>query len=281
LKNNGLHIEIQFDPRSPAGKTDSAGISDVIVEAAITAIMDCEDSVAAVDAQDKLATYRNWLGLMQGSLTSSFQKDSRLFTRSLNANRVYKTPANSRYELSGRCLLFNRNVGLLMTTSLAHDPAGMPVPEHIVDALVTCLGSMIDFNMSTGYRNSNHGSIYIVKPKLHGPDEVRFTCDLFDAIETQLRLPAHTIKLGIMDEERRTSVNLKQCIDLAKQRLVFINTGFLDRTGDEISTSMKAGAFSPKEKIKLQPWIQGYANQNVDVGLACGLSGKAQIGKGM
>ncbi len=281
LKNNGLHIEIQFDPHGPVGKTDSAGISDVVVEAAITAIMDCEDSVAAVDVEDKLDTYRNWIGLMQGSLTASFQKDSGLFTRSLNGNRVYKTPTNAPYELAGRCLLFNRNVGLLMTTSLAHDAADMPVPEHIVDAVVTCLGSIIDFNMSTGYRNSNHGSIYIVKPKLHGPDEVRFICDLFDGIETMLRLPVHTIKLGIMDEERRTTVNLKQCVEVAKQRLVFINTGFLDRTGDEISTSMEAGAFLPKEKIKLQPWIQGYENQNVDVGLACGLLGKAQIGKGM
>ena len=281
LKNHGLHIEIQFDAQSLIGKTDKAGISDVIVEAAITTIMDCEDSIAAVDPQDKIETYRNWLGLMMGTLTASFQKGSTTVKRALNGDRVYKTPANKPYVLPGRCLLFNRNVGLLMTTHLMHDSTGKPVPENIVDAVVTCLGGIIDFTKSNGYHNSAHGSIYIVKPKMHGPDEVRFTCDLFGAVETMLKLPANTIKLGIMDEERRTTVNLKECLRVAKQRLVFINTGFLDRTGDEISTSMEAGAFLPKEKIKLQSWIQGYENQNVDVGLACGMSGKAQIGKGM
>ena len=281
LKNNGLHVELQFDTQSPIGKTDLAGVSDIIVEAAVTTIMDCEDSVAAVDPEDKLEVYRNWLGLMLGNLTTSFQKGTTSVTRRLNPNRVYQTTAGTAYELSGRCLLFNRNVGLLMNSNLVQDEKGHGVPEHIVDAVVTCLGSMIDFNHSSGYQNSAHGSIYIVKPKMHGPAEVQLVCDLFSAIESMLYLPPHTIKLGIMDEERRTTVNLKECIRVAKERLVFINTGFLDRTGDEISTSMEAGAFLPKEKIKLEPWIQGYENQNVDIGLACGMSGKAQIGKGM
>lgn len=281
LKNHGLHIEIQFDEQSAISKADQAGISDVVVEAAITTIMDCEDSVAAVDPEDKIEVYRNWLGLMLGTLSASFKKDLTTVTRRLNDNRVYQTPEGKNLNLSGRSLLFNRNVGLHMTTDLMHDEGGNPVPENIIDAVVTCLASMIDFEQSAGYQNSAHGSIYIVKPKMHGPAEVRFTCDLFSAIESMLALPLNTIKLGIMDEERRTTVNLKECIRIAQQRLVFINTGFLDRTGDEISTSMEAGAFLPKEKIKLEPWIQGYENQNVDIGLACGLSGKAQIGKGM
>ncbi len=281
MQNHGLHVELQFDTQSPIGKTDLAGVSDIVIEAAITTIMDCEDSVAAVDPEDKLEVYRNWLGLMLGTLTTSFSKGASSITRRLNSNRVYKTPSGTVYELSGRCLLFNRNVGLLMNSNLVRDDKGNAVPEHIVDAVVTCLGSMIDLNHNSGYQNSAHGSIYIVKPKMHGPDEVLFVCDLFSAIESMLNLPQRTIKLGIMDEERRTTVNLKECIRVAKERLVFINTGFLDRTGDEISTSMEAGAFLPKEKIKLEPWIQGYENQNVDIGLGCGMSGKAQIGKGM
>lgn len=281
LKHNGLHVEIQFDQSSAIGKSDKAGISDVIMEAALTTIMDCEDSVAAVDSVDKIEVYRNWLELMRGTLTSKFVKGSSTVTRTLNPDRSYQTLANAPYHLSGRCLLFNRNVGMLMTTNLLTDHEGKPVPEHIIDGVITCLGSMIDMRHETGYNNSTKGSIYIVKPKMHGPDEVRFNCDLFSAIETMLGLPEHTVKIGIMDEERRTTVNLKECIRAAQHRLVFINTGFLDRTGDEISSSMEAGPFLPKEKIKQQPWIQGYEDQNVAVGLSCGLSGRAQIGKGM
>ena len=281
FKHHGLHIECVINRGGNIGSEDAAGIDDIILEAALTTIMDCEDSVAAVDAEDKIDVYKNWLGLMTNTLSASFAKGGATLTRSLNQDREFLDPNGAPIMLRGRSLLFNRNVGHLMTSELAHDNAGEQVPEHIIDAVMTALIGAIDLASDAGYGNSCTGSLYIVKPKMHGPVEVAFTCRLFASIEVLLSLPANTIKLGIMDEERRTSVNLKHCIFEARERLVFINTGFLDRTGDEIYTSMNAGVFPPKAQIKDREWINAYENRNVEIGLACGLQGRAQIGKGM
>ena len=281
FKHHGLHIECVINRGGNIGSEDAAGIDDIILEAALTTIMDCEDSVAAVDAEDKIDVYKNWLGLMTNTLSASFVKGGATLTRSLNQDREFLDPNDAPIILRGRSLLFNRNVGHLMTSELAHDNAGEQVPEHIIDAVMTALIGAIDLASDAGYGNSCTGSLYIVKPKMHGPVEVAFTCRLFASIEVLLSLPANTIKLGIMDEERRTSVNLKHCIFEARERLVFINTGFLDRTGDEIYTSMNAGVFPPKAQIKDREWINAYENRNVEIGLACGLQGRAQIGKGM
>ncbi|MDA9567676.1 malate synthase G [Gammaproteobacteria bacterium] len=281
FKHHGLHIECVINRGGNIGSEDAAGIDDIILEAALTTIMDCEDSVAAVDAEDKIDVYKNWLGLMTNTLSASFVKGGATLTRSLNQDREFLDPNGAPIMLRGRSLLFNRNVGHLMTSELAHDNAGEQVPEHIIDAVMTALIGAIDLASDAGYGNSCTGSLYIVKPKMHGPVEVAFTCRLFTSIEVLLSLPANTIKLGIMDEERRTSVNLKHCIFEARERLVFINTGFLDRTGDEIYTSMNAGVFPPKAQIKDREWINAYENRNVEIGLACGLQGRAQIGKGM
>ena len=281
FKHHGLHIECVINRGGNIGSGDAAGIDDIILEAALTTIMDCEDSVAAVDAEDKIDVYKNWLGLMTNTLSASFAKGGTTMTRSLNQDREFLDPNGAPIVLRGRSLLFNRNVGHLMTSELAHDNAGEQVPEHIIDAVMTALIGAIDLASDAGYGNSCTGSLYIVKPKMHGPVEVASTCRLFASIEVLLSLPANTIKLGIMDEERRTSVNLKHCIFEARERLVFINTGFLDRTGDEIYTSMNAGVFPPKAQIKDREWINAYENRNVEIGLACGLQGRAQIGKGM
>ena len=281
FKHHGLHIECVINRGGNIGSEDAAGVDDIILEAALTTIMDCEDSVAAVDAEDKIDVYKNWLGLMTNTLSASFAKGGATLTRSLNQDREFLDPNGAPIVLRGRSLLFNRNVGHLMTSELAHDNAGEQVPEHIIDAVMTALIGAIDLASDAGYGNSCTGSLYIVKPKMHGPVEVAFTCRLFASIEVLLSLPANTIKLGIMDEERRTSVNLKHCIFEARERLVFINTGFLDRTGDEIYTSMNAGVFPPKAQIKDREWINAYENRNVEIGLTCGLQGRAQIGKGM
>ncbi|MFQ3259947.1 MAG: malate synthase, partial [Pseudoalteromonas distincta] len=281
LKNNDLHIELHIDHHHIIGQADKAGLKDVVLEAALTTIMDCEDSVAAVDAEDKVQVYKNWLGLMQGNLVESFKKGDKTVERTLQSDKTYTALDGGTVTLKGRSMMFVRNVGHLMTNPAITDVFNQPVFEGIMDAMFTATAALHDLNKKTGIKNSSEQSINIVKPKMHGPEEVAFTNTLFSLVEEALSLPKNTLKMGIMDEERRTSVNLKACIYAAKERVVFINTGFLDRTGDEIHTSMQAGVVLPKAQIKQQPWIQAYEDRNVDIGLACGLSHKAQIGKGM
>jgi malate synthase len=281
LQNNGLRFELQFDATSPIGSTDASGMKDILMESALTTIMDCEDSVACVDGADKVVAYGNWLGLMKGDLAVDVKKGASSFTRTMNADREYMGLNGETFSVKGRSMLFIRNVGHLMTNPAILLADGAEVPEGIMDAMMTVMIAMHDLNGNAPFKNSTTGSVNIVKPKMHGPEEVAFANDIFAAVEDALGLPRFTVKMGIMDEERRTTVNLKECIRAAADRVVFINTGFLDRTGDELHTSMLAGAFVPKSIMKQQTWIGAYEDWNVDTGLETGLSGRAQIGKGM